>query len=82
MSKVAMERGKLQVSIVLMQHVTVFLWDAYPTRNMRPDLSVNSHKNQTRRAYYHMQAFGDNEYWWKNYNKKYGVFQQKRGELC
>ena len=36
----------------------------------------------TRRAYYHMQACGDNVYWWKNYNKKYGVFQQKRGKLC
>ena len=36
----------------------------------------------TRRAYYHMQACGDNVYWWKKHNKKYDVFQQKRGELC
>ena len=32
----------------------------------------------TRRAYYHMQACGDNVYCWKNYNKKYGVFQKKK----
>ena len=25
-----------------------------------------------------MQACGDNVHWWKKYNKKYGVFQQKK----